>query len=314
MEKIVFLDRGTLTVPMRKPKFAHEWTDYERTTPSETVERLEAATIAISNKVRLGPKELSELPNLKLIAVTATGVNNIDIEGCRKKKIAVANVPGYAWNSVSEHVMMLMLALRRNLPALREGVRTGRWQASGQAILNELPMEDLRGTVLGLVGYGEVAKAVAQLASAFGMKVLVAERKGKTPRAGRRLFDDVLREADVVSLHAPLTEETRGLIGARELALMSRTALLINTARGDLLDEQALAEALKAGRLGGAGIDVLSQEPPMDTHPLIALHLPNLIVTPHVAWAGRQTQELLAEEVVKNMEAFMVGKSRNRVA
>ncbi len=314
METIVFLDRGTITVPMRKPHFPHEWVDYDRTLPEETVERLRSATIAVTNKVKLREAELSALPNLKFISITATGYDNVDLAFCRKHKVAVANVPGYARNSVPEHVIMMMLALRRNLPAYREAVRAGRWQKALQPTLNDLPVEDLRGSTLGLVGYGDLAEGVEKLARAFGMEVLVAEHKGaRTVRAGRTPFLDVLKRSDVLSLHTPITDETRGLIGKSELTLMKKTAFLINTARGGLVDEVALAEALKTGRLGGAGIDVLSKEPPRDGNPLLDLHLPNLIVTPHIAWTSRQAQELLAEEVIQNIEAFVAGKPRNLV-
>jgi len=207
-----------------------------------------------------------------------------------------------------------MLALRRNLPAYREAVRAGRWQIALQPTVNDLPIEDLRGTTLGLIGYGDLAKGVEALARAFGMKILIAERKGAPTRANRTSFEDVLRQADIVSLHTPFTSDTRGMIGAKELSLMKKSALLINAGRGGLVDEAALAEALKSGRLGGAGVDVLSQEPPRDGNPLLDLHLPNLIVTPHIAWASRQAQEFLAEDVVQNIEAFIAGKPRNLVA
>jgi glycerate dehydrogenase len=315
MQKIVFLDRGTVTVPLRKPGFPHEWVDHDRTSPDDTVSRLESATIAVTNKVKFGEPELSRLPQLKYIAITATGYDNVDLASCRKRSVGVSNVPGYAKNSVPEHVLMLILALRRNLPAYRDAVRAGRWQLAPQPTLNDLPVEDLRGCVMGLVGYGDLAKGVEKLARVFGMEILIAERKGDSKaRAGRVLFDDLLRRSDIVSLHLPLTEETRGLIGSRELALMKPTALLINTARGGLVDEAALAQALKMGKLGGAGIDVLSKEPPLDANALIGLHLPNLLITPHIAWTSRQAQELLAEEVIKNIEAFVAGKPRNLVS
>jgi glycerate dehydrogenase len=304
-----------MTVPLRKPKFPHEWIDYGGTRPDETVERLTPATIAVTNKLKLGEPELSHLPKLKFIAITATGYDNVDLVDCRKRGIAVANVPGYARHSVPEHVMLLMLALRRNLPAYREAVRAGRWQKALQPTLNDLPVEDLRGSTLGLIGYGDLAKSVERLATVFGMAVLIAEHKNASViRAGRTPFIDVLKLSDVVSLHAPLTGQTRGLMGAKELALMKKTALLINTARGGLVDDAALADALKMGRLGGAGIDVLSKEPPKEGNPLLDLHLPNLIVTPHIAWTSRQAQDLLAEEVIQNIEAFVDGRSRNLVS
>jgi glycerate dehydrogenase len=302
----------TITVPLRKPGFAHEWQDYDVTRPDEVVERLKGADMAVTNKVKLRDAELSALPNLKFIAITATGFDNIDLAACHKRGIQVSNVPGYARQSVPEHVILMILALRRNLPAYQKAVRDGRWQHSTQPTVNDIPVEDLHGTTLGLVGYGDLAKGVERLALAFGMKVLVSERKGgAAARAGRTLFKEVLSQSDVVSLHTPLNEQTRNLIGPAELALMKPTALLINAARGGLVDEKALVDALKAGKLAGAGVDVLSVEPPSQGNPLLDLHLPNLIVTPHIAWTSRQAQEVLAEEVVKNIEAFAAGIARN---
>ena len=315
METIVFLDRGTVTVPFRRPAMAHEWLEYERTSPQETVERLRGASIAVTNKVKLQQAALSALPQLKLIAITATGFDNVDLAFCRQKGIQVANVPGYARQSVPEHVMMLALALRRNLLAYEKAIRTGRWQTSPQPTVNDIPIEDLHGTTLGLIGYGDLAQGVERLARAFGMDILIAERKGvRTARTGRVTFEEALRRSDVISLHTPLNEQTRNVIGAPELAMMKRTALLINTARGGLVVEKALAAALREGRLGGAGVDVLSTEPPRQGNPLLDVNLPNLIVTPHIAWTSRQAQEILAEEVIKNIEAFAAGKPRNIVS
>jgi len=311
----VFLDRGTVTVPFRKPTIPHEWVDYDWTAPEETVERLHGATIAVTNKVKLREAELSALPKLKFIAITATGFDNVDVDFCRKRGIGVANVPGYARQSVPEHVLMLILALQRNLPAYLKAVRDGRWQVSPQPTVNDIPVGDLHGTTLGLIGYGDLAKGVERLARAFGMEILIAERKGVTVlRPGRIMFQDVLRRSDVISLHTPLSPETRNLIGPSELRIMKHRALLINAARGGLVDEVALAAALKEGQLGGAGVDVLSTEPPRQGNPLLELHLPNLIVTPHIAWTSLQAQAILAEEVVKNIEAFVAGNPRNLVA
>lgn len=314
MTKIVFLDRGTVTVPLRKPRIAHEWVDFERTEPGETVERLKDATIAVTNKVKLQERELSELPQLKYIAITATGFDNVDFAFCQKRGIQVSNVPGYARESVPEHVMMLILALRRNLPAYEQAIKAGRWQISSQPTVNDIPVEDLYGTTLGLIGYGNLAQGVERLAKAFGMQILISERKGASAiRPGRATFEDVLRQSDVISLHLPLNDQTRFLISSTELSLMKPTALLINTARGGLVDEVALVQAIQAGRLGGAGVDVLSKEPPSDGNVLLDVSLPNLIVTPHIAWTSRQAQEILAEEVIKNIEAFVAEKPRNLV-
>lgn len=313
METIVFLDRDTLDADLRRPAFAHEWRDYGETPATEIVERLRDSTIAVVNKVPLRAETLRQLPRLKLIAVAATGTDNIDLPFCRERGITVMNVRGYAGHTVPEHVLMLTLALRRNLIAYRADVRRGEWQRANQFCLLTYPIRDLRGSALGVVGHGALGAAVASLMRAVGMRVLVAERKGAAmTREGRAPFDEVLRRSDVLTLHVPLTPETRGLIGRDELALMRPSALLINCARGGVVDESALVEALREGTIGGAGVDVLTREPPRDEngdkHPLLALDLPNLIVTPHIAWASREAMQALADQLVDNIEAF-VGKS-----
>ena len=313
-ESIVFLERNTFNISFRRPSFDHKWVEYGETNESEVVDRLRDATIAICNKVALRAKTLSELPNLKLIAVAATGTDNVDLPYCRAHNIAVCNTRGYAVSSLPEHALMLMLALRRNLVAYREEVRAGRWQEAKKFCLLDHPIGDLRGTVLGIVGFGTLGQAMAQLARAIGMEVIVAERKNATSiRPERRSFADVLRLSDVLSLHCPLTEETRGLIGAEELGQMKRDALVINTARGGLIDDHALLEALKSGKIGGAGIDVLRVEPPREGNPLLEADLPNLIVTPHNAWASKQAMQTLADQLVDNLEAFVRGEPRNLV-
>ena len=306
MEKIVFLDRGTLKADLRRPAFAHEWVDYAETRPAEVVERLRDATIAITNKVRLGEAELSSLPELKLIAVAATGVDIIDLEYCQRRGIIVSNVRDYARHSLPEHVFMLMLSLRRNLVSYREDIHDGAWQRATQFCLLDHDIHDLHGSVLGIVGYGALGQAVEKLALAFGMRVLISEHKGaRAVRAGRTSFDETLRASDIISLHCPLTDETRALIGTAELEKMKRHALLINTARGGLVDEAALAEGLRTGLIAGAGFDVLSNEPPRDGgNPLLDLRLPNFILTPHVAWASREAMQALADQLVENIEAF----------
>lgn len=314
MEHVVFLDRGATRASVRRPGFAHEWREYEETRPEDAVERLRGATIAVVNKLSVGEAELARLPELKLIAVAATGTDNIDLAACRRRGVGVVNVRGYATKTVPEHVLMLVLALRRNLLGYREDVRAGRWQESPQFCLHTHPIRDLRGSTLGLFGRGALGRAVEELARAFGMRVLLGEHKGAAEiREGRTPFDDVLRESDVVTLHAPLNEETRRMIGARELMLMKPTALLINTARGLLVDEAALAEALRAGTIAGAGVDVLGNEPPREGNPLLAADVPNLIVTPHVAWASREAMQALADQLIDNIEAFVRGEPRNIV-
>ena len=314
MERIVFLDRDSIQADIRRPGFSHEWLDYPATSAAQVTERLNGATIAISNKVALSAKSLAPLNNLKMIAVCATGTNNVDLEYCRSQKITVTNIRNYAVHAVPEHVFALILALRRNLPGYHEDVHNGLWQKTEQFCLFTRPILDLHGSTLGVVGQGTLGKAVAKLGEAFGMRVLIAEHRGAGQvRAGRTSFESILTESDVITLHCPLTAETRHLIGAPELAKMRRQALLINTARGGLVDEAALAAALKAGKLGGAGFDVLTTEPPRDGNPLLELHLPNFILTPHVAWASRDAMQIMADQLIDNIEAFVRGTPQNRV-
>jgi len=313
-EIIVFLERNTFNVPFRRPAFAHEWSEFGETAPGEVVERLAPATIAICNKLPLRAETLSQLPKLKLIAVAATGVDNVDLAYCHSHNIAVCNTRGYAVNSLPEHALMLMLALRRNLIAYRNDVKAGRWHDAKQFCLLDHPIGDLRAATLGIVGFGTLGKSTAQLGRAVDMEVIVAEHKNATTvRDGRVEFQEVLRRSDVLSLHCPLTDETKNLIGTDELAQMKPDAILINTARGGLIDDQALIDALKNGRLAGAGIDVLRNEPPRDGNPLLEVDLPNLIVTPHNAWASRQAMQTLADQLVDNLEAFVRGEPKNLI-
>lgn len=314
MHRIVFLERNTLRADIRPPAFAHEWREFAATGAGEVVEHLRGASIAVVNKVRIGDAELAQLPALRLIAVAATGTDNLDLNSCRKRGIAVTNVRGYATHSVPEHVLMLMLALRRNLVSYRADVRAGAWQRATQFCLLDHPIRDLHACALGIVGYGALGQAVERLACGVGMNVQIAEHKsaGET-RAGRTPFTEVLRTSDIVTLHTPLNEETRHLIGAAELARMKPEALLINCARGGVVDEDALIEALRAGRIAGAGVDVLNDEPPRRGHALLELDLPNLIVTPHVAWASLQAMQSLADQLIDNIEAFVRGAARNAV-
>jgi len=312
MERIVFLERNTIQADFRRPNFDHEWIEYGETFSEQVVERLRGATIVISNKLPLREAELSQLPDLKLIAIAATGSDNIDLDYCRARGIAVSNARGYAANSVPEHVLMMILALRRNLLAYREDVQTGKWNLSNQFCLLTHPLHDIKGSTLGIIGYGSIGKAMARLGKSMSMKVLISEHKNAAAiREGRTSFDDTLRESDVVSFHCPLTEGTRDMFGAAEFAMMKRDALLINTARGGLVKDAALIEALQKGLIGGAGYDALREEPPRDGSPLLDLDLPNFIVTPHVAWASNEAVQVLADQVIDNIEAFIAGTPRN---
>ena len=313
--KIVFLDRKSLIADVRAPSFPHEWVDYEQTPASEVAARIHDAHVLISNKVKLSGEVLAQAPGVKMIAAAATGTDNIDLAYCKAHGIVVSNIRNYAVHAVPEHAFMMMLALRRNLLGWRRDVRAGLWQQAEQFCLFTRPVNDLFGSTLGLVGYGSLGHGMQKLAEAFGMKILIAEhRNAATTREGYTAFDSVLREADVISLHTPLTPDTRHMISTREFGLMKSTAILINTARGNLVDETALVDALKSGRIAGAGFDVLSVEPPREGNPLLDLDLPNFILTPHVSWSSREAMQILADQLVDNIEAFVAGSPRNVVS
>lgn len=315
MHHIVFLDRASIVADIRSPRAPHAWIDHAQTSPEEVVPRLRAADIAVVNKVRLDAAILAQLPRLRLIALCATGSDRIDLAYCRAHDIRVSNIRDYATHTVPEHAFMLMLALRRNLQGYAKDVRTGAWTRAEQFCLFTHPLHDLHGSTLAIVGSGSLGQAVARVGAAFGMRVLHAERRdAATTRAGFTPFADVLARADVLSLHVPLTPETQNLIGATELARMKRGAILINCARGGVVDEAALADALRRGVIAGAGIDVLTQEPPPADHPLLAADVPNLIVTPHIAWASREAMQAVADQLVDNIDAFIAGAPRNVVA
>jgi glycerate dehydrogenase len=313
-EYIVFLDRATLIAELPVPAFDHTWVEHPDTRPEAAGEALWRASIAITNKVPITRAVLEAAPRLRLVAVAATGVNNVDLEACRARGVAVTNIRGYAEHTVPEHVFMLLLALRRNLVAWRQTLRAGAWQKARAFCLFDHEMHDLHGTTLGIVGHGSIGRGVERLAQAFGMRVLLAEHKGETGcRPGYTPFDEVLARADHLSLHCPLTEATRGLIGAREFDLMKRHAVLINCARGGIVDEAALVAALTSRRIAGAALDVLAVEPPPADNPLLALDLPNLLITPHVAWSSREAMQALGEQLIRVIEAFVAGRPVNLV-
>lgn len=314
MQNIVFLDSDSLIAAVRRPRFVHQWTGYPATSPSEVVQRLAGATVAITNKVPLRANDIAQLPELKMVAVAATGTDNVDLAACRERGIVVSNIRNYSVVAVPEHVFALILALRRNLIAYREDVLAGRWQESTRFCLLDHPIADLSGSRLGIVGYGALGHRVAKIARAFGMQVVVATRSPvDDPQVQRIPLDELLASSDVVSLHLPLNDKTRNMIGPRELGLMKKTALLINTARGGLVDEHALAQALRDGVIAGAGFDVLSKEPPVAGNPLLELRLPNFILTPHVAWASAGAMQTLADMLIDNVEAWEAGKPQNVV-
>ena len=307
---IVFLDRATLDARMRTPSFPHSYQEYAATRGPEVVERLRDATIAIINKVALDRETLAQLPKLKLIAVAATGTDVIDKDHCRAAGIAVVNIRNYAFNTVPEHVFALIFALRRNLIAYCEDVRQGEWQRAKQFCFFPHPIRDIAGSILGIVGFGELGKSVARRAEALGMRVLATDI---IPQPGLVDLVTILKESDIVTLHVPLTAQTRNMIGAEQLAMMRSDAILINTARGGLVDENALVRALKGGVIAGAGFDVLTSEPPREGNVLLDLVSPNFILTPHIAWASREAMQILADQLIDNIEAFVAGRPQNVV-
>jgi len=314
--RIVFLDRDSVIAKVRKPAFAHEWTEFPATAAGAAVQRLRdaRATIAITNKVPLRAADLEQLPDLKMIAVAATGTDIVDLQAARERGIVVSNIRNYAVHTLPEHTFALILALRRQLVAYRADIEAGLWQKSERFCLFGHPISDLAGSRLGLVGYGALGKSVAQIARAFGMEVCVFNRSPVTDEGITEVsFDELLETSDVISLHLPLTDKTRNMIAAKELIRMKRNALLINTARGGLVDELALADALRAGVIAGAGFDVLVKEPPPEDNPLLNLRLPNFILTPHSAWASAQAMQVLVDQLIDNVEAWAGGAPRNVV-
>lgn len=306
------LDLGDLDMTPLRQGFA-ELILHPRSSAAEAAARLQGAQVAISNKVALDAATLAACPELKLILVSATGTNNIDLAAARTQGISVCNCQGYGTPSVAQHTLMLLLALATRLPDYQHAVRGGAWQQASQFCLLDFPIIELHGKTLGLLGHGELGGAVARLAEAFGMRVLLGALPGRPPRADRLPLHQLLPQVDALTLHCPLTEDTRHLIGAAELALMKPQALLINTARGGLVDEQALADALRAGHLGGAACDVLSEEPPRHGNSLLAADIPRLIITPHNAWGSREARQRIVGQLAENAAAFLSGTPKRVV-
>jgi glycerate dehydrogenase len=271
------------------------------------------AAVVLVNKLRIAREVIERAPALRLVALAATGTNNVDLEAARERGVAVCNLRDYCTASVVQHVIGMLLALTQRLREYDALLRSGGWQRGERFCLLDFPIRELTGRRLGIVGYGTLGRGVAQAARAFGMEVVVANRPGGERVAGRLDLEELLPQVDVLSLHCPLTAATTGLIGASRLSRMRPDAVLVNTARGALVDSVALADALRAGRLGGAAIDVLPQEPPVDGDPLLAGDIPNLIVTPHVAWAAREARQRCLDEMAANVQDFRRGGRRGRV-
>ncbi|MGA9599616.1 MAG: D-2-hydroxyacid dehydrogenase [Methylocystis sp.] len=309
--KIVFLDRETLDANLRKPNFPHDYKEYAQTGSAEIVERLKGADICITNKVPLREDTLKQLPGLKLIAVAATGTDVIDKAYTTAHEITVSNIRNYAFNTLPEHVFALLFALRRNLVNYHNSVFHGRWGYNNQFCYFDYPIYDIAGSTLGVIGYGALGKEIEKRAVALGMKVLVNDVVDLPNKVD---VPTLLRESDIVTLNLPLTPQTKNMIGAKELASMKKTACIINTARGGIIDEQALADALRKGVIGGAGMDVLTVEPPKNGNVLLDPTIPNLIVTPHVAWASKEAMQVLADQLIDNIDAYVAGSPRNVVS
>ncbi|MEW8029228.1 MAG: 2-hydroxyacid dehydrogenase [Candidatus Thiodiazotropha sp.] len=315
--KGVFLDVGSVDSgdiawsPLKA--MARDWGWHQATASRQRLERIIDAELVISNKVVLDRYLLAACRNLKLVCIAATGSNNVDLEAATELGIAVTNVTGYATPSVVQHVFSLILSLATQQQNYQRAVASGDWQRANHFCFLDYPIWELSGKCMGILGYGELGRGVGRLAEAFGMSVLVAQRPGNGTDPDRIPLDELLPQVDILSLHVPLAENTRNLIGARELALMQPHALLINTARGGIVDESALVDALINGELGGAGIDVLDAEPPVDGNPLLNPKIPNLILTPHIAWASREARQRLIDDVAANIQVFLAGEIRNRV-
>ncbi|GFM58647.1 glycerate dehydrogenase [Pseudomonas cichorii] len=307
------LDLGDLDLGELRDSFG-ELVLHDSTSPDQVIERLKGAQVAISNKIMIDADTFAACPELKLVLVTATGTNNVDLAAAREHGVTVCNCQGYGTPSVAQHTLLLLLALATRLPDYQKAVQQGLWQKSSQFCLLDFPIVELEGKTLGLLGHGELGSAVARLAEAFGMRVLLGQIPGRPARADRLPLEQLLPQIDALTLHCPLNEHTRNMIGARELQLLKPQALVVNTARGGLIDEQALADALRNGHLGGAASDVLSVEPPVSGNPLLADDIPRLIITPHSAWGAREARQRIVSQLIENTRAFFAGAPKRVVS
>jgi glycerate dehydrogenase len=301
------LDLGDLDLAPWRETFS-ELVLHGSTATDQVAERLKDADVAISNKIMIDATTFAACPNLKLVLVTATGVNNVDLDAARKHGVVVSNCQGYGTPSVAQHAMMLLLAMATRLPDYQKAIQQGQWQKSKQFCLLDFPIVELEGKTLGLLGHGELGGAVAKLAEAFGMRVLSGQIPGRPARPDRVPLDELLPQVDALTLHCPLNEHTRDMIGAHELSLLKPKAFIVNTARGGLINEQALADALRNGHLGGAATDVLTVEPPVNGNPLLSGDIPRLIITPHSAWGSQEARQRIVGQINENALAFYEGK------
>jgi glycerate dehydrogenase len=301
------LDLGDLDLSPWRETFS-DLVLHASTTPDQVAERLKDAEVAISNKIVIDAATFAACPSLKLVLVTATGVNNIDLDAARKHGVVVSNCQGYGTPSVAQHTLMLLLAMATRLPDYQQAIHHGQWQKSKQFCLLDFPIVELEGKTLGLLGHGELGGAVAKLAEAFGMRVLSGQIPGRPARPDRVPLDELLPQVDALTLHCPLNEHTRDMIGAHELSLLKPKAFVVNTARGGLINEQALADALRNGHLAGAATDVLTVEPPVNGNPLLSGDIPRLIITPHSAWGSQEARQRIVGQINENALAFQAGK------
>ncbi len=301
------LDLGDLDLAPWRETFS-ELVLHGSTTTDQVADRLKDADVAISNKIMIDADTFAACPNLKLVLVTATGVNNVDLDAARKHGVVVSNCQGYGTPSVAQHTLMLLLAMATRLPDYQQAIHLSQWQKSKQFCLLDFPIVELEGKTLGLLGHGELGGAVAKLAEAFGMRVLSGQIPGRPARPDRVPLNELLPQVDALTLHCPLNEHTRDMIGAHELSLLKPKAFIVNTARGGLINEQALADALRNGHLGGAATDVLTVEPPVNGNPLLSGDIPRLIVTPHSAWGSQEARQRIVGQINENALAFYEGK------
>lgn len=314
--KIVFLDSGTLPShhPISRPSSTHQWHEYQQTRPEDVVDRCKNAHILVTNKVPITLSILERCPKLKHVAVAATGYNIVDVDACRQFGVSVSNIPSYAQTTVPEHVLMCALALRRQVQQYQQKVVDGAWQQSPHFCVFDRPIHQIKGCTVGILGYGCLGSATADLMRKLGAKVIVHSRR-QVEGVNNVSLDDLLATSDVLSVHCSLTDSSKSLIGKNELARMSSDAILINTARGGIVDETALAHAIQSKLIAGAAIDVLANEPPSDESPLLELaNQTNVIITPHIAWASESALARLVSILGSNIEAFVNGNPQNLVS